>query len=84
MIDVGFKNFIDSDRILFITTPSSSKVRWLVKDAIAGRRLINCTQGKKVSSIIILNTDHIVLSSMKCLNLKNKLEEIKKNKIKNN
>lgn len=65
MIDVGFKNYIRANRINFLLKPGSTKVKWLIKEALAGRRIINCTQGKKVGSILILNTSHLVLSPLK-------------------
>ena len=66
MVDVGFKNYIDETKVVSVLTPNTSKARWLIKEAVSGRRLINCTQGKKACSLIILNTYHIVLSSLKC------------------
>ncbi len=65
MIDVGFKNFIRGNRITFILKPGSTKVKWLIKEALASRKIINCTQGKKVGSILILSTSHLVLSPLK-------------------
>jgi extracellular matrix regulatory protein A len=65
MIDVGYKNFIDEKEIREMIKPDSSRARWLRKEAIAGRNLIDCTQGRKTNSIIILKTGHLALSSLK-------------------
>ena len=65
MLDIGFKNYIDSKRIVAVFPTNSSKSKWLIKEAILSRKLINCTHGKKASSILILNTDHLVLSPLK-------------------
>ncbi len=80
-IDIGFKNFIDESKIYCMIKPNTSKAKWLIKDALVSNKLINCTQGKKTSSIIILNTFHIVLSCLKDssikrrMNLKDQFEE---------
>ena len=52
MFDVGFKNFIDKDRILLIMPPNSSKAKRIIKEALLSRKLINCTNGRKTGSYI--------------------------------
>lgn len=74
MIDVGFKNYILIDKIDYILKPGSSKVKWLIRESYASNRLINCTQGKKVCSIIILSTNHVVLSCLKYSSLIKRLK----------
>ena len=73
MIDVGFKNFIDPKRVKLTIPNNSSRARWLIKESIAARKLINCTNGKKTESLIILNTGHLVLSSLKKSSLEKKI-----------
>lgn len=80
MLDVGFKNYVDKDRILFVIPPNTSKAKRIIKEALLSRKLINCTNGRKVNSILVLNTYHMVLSPLKCSSIKNKLDSIK-NKI---
>ncbi|HNZ26487.1 MAG TPA: DUF370 domain-containing protein [Spirochaetota bacterium] len=65
MIDVGYKNFIDETRIEEITDLTTSKAKWARKEAIACNYLIDCTQGRKTNSVIVLKTGHVVLSSLK-------------------
>ncbi len=77
MIDVGFKNYVDKDRILFVIPPNTSKAKRIIKEALLSRKLINCTNGRKTSSILILNTYHLILSPLKCSSIKNKLDSIK-------
>ena len=70
MIDVGYKNFIEESMIKEITDLSSARSRWNRKEAIAGNTLIDCTQGRKTRSIIIMKSGHVVLSSLKSISLK--------------
>jgi len=79
MIDMGYKNFIDENLIREVITPETSKARWLRKEAIAGRMLIDCTQGRKTNTLLTLKTGHLVLSSLKYPSL---LRRIKLPKIK--
>ena len=80
MLDVGFKNYVDENRVVAIIPSNSSHARWLIKEAIAGRKLINCTHGKKTYSILILNTYHLVLTSLKCTSLSKRLNQVKNKK----
>ena len=74
MFDVGFKNYIRSDLIYKVIPTKSSFARWIVKEAIANKKIINCTQGGKTKSIIIMKSRHVVLSTIKCLSIKKRLE----------
>jgi extracellular matrix regulatory protein A len=74
MIDLGYKNFIDEKLIVDTLTPDSSRARWLRKEAIAGRSLIDCTQGRKTNSLIVLKTGHIALSSLKHSSLERRIK----------
>ena len=73
MFDVGFKNYIDKDRILLIMPPNSSKAKRIIKEALLSRKLINCTNGRKTGSLLVLNTYHLILSPIKYSSLNKKL-----------
>jgi extracellular matrix regulatory protein A len=76
MFDVGYKNYIDKDRILAVMPPNSSKAKRIIKEAQISRRLINCTNGRKTGSILLLKTSHLILSPLKCSVLNKRLEEV--------
>ncbi len=78
MTDIGFKNYIDESRILTIIGNNTSRAKWLVREALSSGRLINCTQGKKAGCVIILNTGHIVLSSLKISAVKIRIQSVDK------
>lgn len=80
MLDVGFKNYVDKDRVLFVLPPNTTKAKRIIKEALLSRKLINCTGGRKVNSILVLKTYHIVLSPLKCSSIKNKLNLINEKK----
>lgn len=65
VLDVGYKNFVDAKIVISIIPPNSSRAKWLIKEAAAGRKLIDCTHGRKTSSLITLSSGHLVLSSLK-------------------
>jgi regulator of extracellular matrix RemA (YlzA/DUF370 family) len=65
MLDLGYKNYIDEKYVKSIIPPNSSHAKWLRKEAIVGRMLIDCTQGRKTNSLVIMDTGHVALSSLR-------------------
>ncbi|MEE1002651.1 MAG: DUF370 domain-containing protein [Acutalibacteraceae bacterium] len=78
LINIGFGNLINSDRILTVLSPDSAPAKRIIADAKAQKRLIDATQGRKTESVIITDSDHIVLSYLQSediLNRNNQTEE---------
>lgn len=64
LLNVGFGNFVVSTRVVAIVSPTSSPMRRLREDARQEGRLIDATQGRKTRSIIITDSNHLVLSAI--------------------
>jgi extracellular matrix regulatory protein A len=64
LLNIGFGNFVVSNRIIAIVNPSSSPMRRLREDARQAGRLIDATQGRKTRSIIVSDSNHVVLSAI--------------------
>lgn len=62
LINIGFGNLINSDKIISVITPDSAPAKRIIADAKRDKRLIDATQGRKTESVIITDSDHIVLS----------------------
>jgi len=63
MISIGFKNYIARDRIISIISPDSRPSKNLINRAREKGTLIDATMGKKTKSVIISDSNHIILSS---------------------
>lgn len=63
MIDAGFGNFINCERIISVVSPDSLPVRRLVQDAKNAGRMIDVSCGKKTKAVIITDSDHIICSA---------------------
>lgn len=55
---------IAAERIIAIIGPESAPAKRLVQDAKDSGRAIDCSSGKKTRSIIVTDSDHIILSSI--------------------
>ncbi len=63
LIDVGFGNYINAERIISIAAPESLPVRRLIQDAKNAGRVVDVSCGKKTKSVILTDSDHIVCSA---------------------
>ncbi len=64
MINVGFGNSVVASRVLAVVNPKSSPIKKLKDSAKEQKRLIDVTEGRKTRSIIILDSNHVILSAV--------------------
>ena len=64
LLNIGFGNFVVNSRVVAIVSPASSPMRRLREDARQENRLIDATQGRKTRSIIITDSNHVILSAI--------------------
>lgn len=63
-VNVGFGNYIMASRVVSVLNPVSSPMRRLREDARKDGRLIDATQGRKTRSILITDSNHVILSAI--------------------
>lgn len=63
-ISVGFNNMVSADRVVALVSFDSAPSKRLVQDSKDNGRAVDCTGGKKTRSVIITDSDHIILSSV--------------------
>lgn len=73
LLNVGFGNMVMADRVVAIITPSSAPTKRLKEEAREARKLVDVTQGRKTRSIIITDSDHVVLSALEAGTVANRL-----------
>lgn len=64
LVQIGFGNMVSSDRIIAVVGPEASPVKRLIQDARDRGTLIDATSGRKTRSVILMDSDHLILSSM--------------------
>ena len=64
LINIGFGNSVVAGRIIAVVHPKSSPMKKLRADARDQKQLIDVTEGRKTRSIIILDSNHVILSSV--------------------
>jgi len=64
MINVGYGNLVIASRVVAIVSPQSSPMRRLREEAGERGKLIDATQGRRTRSILVTDSDHVILSAI--------------------
>ncbi len=62
MLNIGYSCFVSKQRIIAVIAPDSSPVKRLIQEARDKGTLIDATYGKKNKAVIIMDSDHVILS----------------------
>lgn len=63
-INAGYSNLIAAERVVLIAAPDSAPVKRLMQDAKDAGRAIDLTCGKRTRSVILTDTEHVILSAL--------------------
>ncbi len=64
MINIGFGNAVVASRVLAVVNPKSAPIKKLKDEAKAQKKLIDVTEGRRTRSLILLDSNHVILSSV--------------------
>jgi len=64
LLNIGFGNMVVLGRVVAIVALSSAPMKRLKDDAREGGRLVDATHGRRTRSIVITDSNHVVLSAV--------------------
>ena len=64
LINIGFGNMVSSARLLAIVSPESAPIKRIIQEAKDRGMLIDATYGRRTRSVLIMDTDHVILSAI--------------------
>ena len=64
LINVGFGNVVNSQKIVAVVSPDAAPIKRLVQSVKGTRTLIDATQGRKTKAVIVTSDDYLVLSAL--------------------
>lgn len=64
LINIGFGSMIAANRLLAIVEPDSAPIKRVVQEARDRGMLIDASYGRKTKSVILMDTDHVILSAI--------------------
>jgi hypothetical protein len=77
LLNIGFGGTLVSDRVVAIVSPNSAPMKRLKDEARDDRRLIDATHGRRTRSIIIMDSNHIVLSAIQAETISQRFSSLK-------
>lgn len=63
IINIGYSCYVLRSRIIAVVEPTSSPIKRLIQDSRDKGTLIDATYGKKTKSVIVMDSDHVILSA---------------------
>lgn len=75
LINIGYGNVVNSDRVISIVSLDSAPVKRMVQVAKDQGKAVDATQGRKTKSVIITDSDYIILSALVTETIAGRLNE---------
>ena len=64
LINIGFGSMVAANRVLAMVEPDSAPIKRLVQEARDRAMLVDASYGRKTQTVILMDTDHVILSSL--------------------
>lgn len=64
LINIGFGNIVSANRIISIVSPESAPIKRIIQEARDRGMLIDATYGRRTRAVIIVDSDHVILSAV--------------------
>ena len=64
LVNIGFGSMIAPQRMLAMVEPDSAPIKRIVQEARDRGMLIDASYGRKTKTVILMDTDHVILSAL--------------------
>lgn len=75
LINIGFGNMVSASRLIAIVSPESAPIKRIIQDARDKGFLIDATYGRRTRAVIIMDSDHVILSAIQPETVANRVVE---------
>ena len=75
LINIGFGNIVSANRIIANVRPESAPIKRIVQEAKDNGTAIDATYGRKTRAVLIMDSGHVVLSSIQPETVAGRLEK---------
>ena len=75
LISIGFGSTVCAERVLAVIAPEAAPIKRLIQEARERGMLIDASFGRKTKSVLLMDTDHVLLSSVSPEILSARMEE---------
>ena len=64
LVNIGYGSMISAQRLIAVVSPDSAPIKRLIGEARDRSMLIDATFGRKTAAVLIMDSDHVVLSCL--------------------
>lgn len=64
LLNIGFGNLVQAEKIIAIVSPDSAPVKRIVQESKDRSMCIDATYGRRTRSVIIMDSEHVILSAI--------------------
>ena len=64
LINIGFGSMVAANRVLAFMEPDSAPIKRIVQEAKERAMLVDASYGRKTKAVILMDTDHVILSAL--------------------
>jgi regulator of extracellular matrix RemA (YlzA/DUF370 family) len=62
LVNIGFGNVVSSEKVVAVVSSDSAPIKRIITEAREDKRLIDATFGRRTRSVIVMDSDHVILS----------------------
>ena len=77
LLNIGFGSTVVARRVLAILAPNSAPMKRLKDEAKKDKRLVDATHGRRTRSIIVMDSNHVILSAIQAETVSQRYADIK-------
>ena len=75
LINIGFGNMVCANRLVAIVSPESAPIKRIITEARERGSLIDATYGRRTRAVIVMDSDHVILSAVQPETVANRLDD---------
>ena len=64
LVNIGFGSMVATGRMLSVLSPDSAPIKRMIQESRDRGMLIDASYGRKTKSVILMDTDHVILSAL--------------------
>lgn len=64
LLNIGYGNMVSARRVIAVVSPDSAPIKRIVQESRERGALIDATYGRRTRSVLITDTDHVILSAL--------------------
>ena len=77
LINIGFGSLVSAQRVVAVVSPDSAPIKRMIQEAKERGMLVDASFGRSTRSVLLMDTDHVILSALGPEQLSGRGSEVK-------